>query len=64
LSGGCAVAWVDVWTGACARADAAETRVNTKKAATVALVRMLMDVPPLKNFRKITRKDRPGMTAL
>jgi hypothetical protein len=30
----------------------------------VALVRKLIDVPPLKNFRKIARKDRTGMADL
>jgi hypothetical protein len=50
LSGGGAVAWADVWTGACARA--AETRANIKKAATVALVRKLMNVFPVEKSQR------------
>jgi hypothetical protein len=44
------LAWVDIWTGACGRA--AETRVNTKKAAIGAFARKLMEITPGRNFRE------------
>jgi hypothetical protein len=56
------VAWVDVCTGACALA--AETRANKKKAASVEVVRKLMEIFLPRRFSENTGKDAIGNGSL